>query len=103
MRKAKLKQPTFEKQPTAIESDRLRDTVDKVVEELMERSSVTGVRLSRKYCERCGEEICRERLEILPHATTCVKHSNAKPVAAEDLDMVTGADRVDMQRMMNGD
>lgn len=61
-----------------------------------------GMRIVKR-CIKCGEEICHERLEVLPDTNTCVKHSNAKPVAAEDLDMVTGADRDDLQKMMNGD
>lgn len=59
---------------------------------------------TRRYCERCGEEICRERLEVLPHTTTCVKHSNAKPITVRDEpDVVSGAEQDDLQKIMNGD
>lgn len=29
-----------------------------------------------KTCEVCGQEICPERLEVLPNTTRCTQHSN---------------------------
>lgn len=58
---------------------------------------------TRRYCEKCGEEICRERLDVLPSATTCVSHSNARPITVHEPDVVSGAEREDLQKMMNGD
>ena len=44
----------------------------------------------KKYCKVCQEEIHPLRLEILPHATTCVKCSTEKPKAGRIITHGTG-------------
>lgn len=40
---------------------------------------------SKVYCELCGAEIPKERLEILPETTTCVKCSQTQPYSGDDI------------------
>ena len=36
-------------------------------------------------CENCGAKIPRERLEILPETTTCVKCSHTQPYSEDQI------------------
>ena len=40
--------------------------------------------LNRVNCEICGSEIPKERLDILPNTTCCVKCSQTKPYSKEE-------------------
>lgn len=36
-----------------------------------------------RWCLRCGERIPQERLDVLPDANTCVRHSNARALTGD--------------------
>lgn len=63
-----------------------------------------------RCCRVCGEEIHPERLEILPHAQECAKHSSVESVVgfmdyshktAPSLVMVSSRDKEGMRRAVN--
>lgn len=64
---------------------------------------------NKVYCEFCGKELPKERLEILPDTTTCVECSQTQPYSESEVIGLNGendeANRLNMEDFedMNGD
>jgi len=42
-------------------------------------------KIKKVFCEFCGKEIPKERMEILPEATTCVECSQTQPYSKAEV------------------
>jgi hypothetical protein len=59
------------------------------------------------YCEFCGKELPKERLEILPDTTTCVECSQTQPYSEAEVIGLNGngedANRLNMEDFEDSD